>query len=124
LKFYGYSACSTCRKALAWLAGHGLSVDPIDITSEPPSLEELRQALAQLGRGRLFNTSGQSYRALGAAAIKALDDEAALAALAADGRLIKRPFLIDAGGAILTGFRAEEWERLLARPPRQAGSDW
>jgi arsenate reductase len=39
LKFYGYSACSTCRKALAWLAGHGLSVDPIDITSEPPSLE-------------------------------------------------------------------------------------
>lgn len=73
----------------------------------------MRAALGQLGRGRLFNTSGQSYRALGAAAVKAMDDEQALAALAADGRLIKRPFLISADGRIITGFREEEWQQLL-----------
>jgi arsenate reductase len=47
-----------------------------------------------VGRKRLFNTSGQSYRALGSAAVAAMDDEQALAALAADGKLIRRPFAI------------------------------
>ncbi len=88
-------------------------VDVIDITRQPPSLEELKAALLQLGRARLFNTSGQSYRALGAAAIKAMADDEALAALAQDGRLVKRPFLIAADGRIVTGFRAEEWQELL-----------
>ena len=77
------------------------------------SIAELEQALAQLGRQRLFNTSGQSYRALGAAAVQAMDDQAALAALAADGKLIKRPFLIANDGRILTGFKEPEWLDLL-----------
>ncbi len=71
-------------------------------------------ALDQLGsRARLFNTSGQRYRALGAVRVAALDDGAALDALAADGMLIKRPFLITAQGRILTGFRPQEWRTLL-----------
>ena len=85
----------------------------LDITEQPPSINELEQALAQLGRKRLFNTSGQSYRALGAAAVQAMDDQAAIAALAADGKLIKRPLLIAANGRILTGFKEPEWLDLL-----------
>jgi len=113
-KLYSYGGCGTCRKALAWLAERGIPADPIDITSQPPSLAELRLALEQLGRTRLFNTSGQSYRALGSAVVKAMDDEQALAALAADGRLVKRPFLLTADGRVLTGFKPEEWQALLA----------
>lgn len=113
LKFYSYSHCSTCRKAIAWLADRQLQPEIFDITEQPPSPVELEQALAQLGRQRLFNTSGQSYRALGAAAVQALDDQAALAALAADGKLIKRPFLITDAGRILTGFKEPEWAELL-----------
>jgi arsenate reductase len=112
-RLYGYAACGTCRKAMAWLRQRGMEIEPIDITLQPPGIGALRAALGQLGRGRLFNTSGQSYRALGAAAVKAMDDEQALAALAADGRLIKRPFLISADGRIITGFREEEWQQLL-----------
>jgi arsenate reductase (glutaredoxin) len=113
VKLYSYPRCSTCRKATAWLQAHGLDVQPIDITLQPPSRQELALALEQLGRKRLFNTSGQSYRALGAAAVQAMDDDQALAALAADGKLIRRPFLISAEGRVLTGFRPEEWEQLL-----------
>lgn len=113
MKLYSYGACSTCRKALAWLRDHGLTAQPIDITQQPPSLPELRLGLEQLGRKRLFNTSGQSYRALGAATVKAMDRATALAALAADGRLIKRPFLVSGNGRILTGFRPEEWQELV-----------
>jgi arsenate reductase len=112
-RVYVYGPCGTCRKALAWLEARGVACERIDITVTPPSLTELREALRQRGRGPLFNTSGQSYRALGAAAVKAMDDEQALEALAADGRLIKRPFLITAEGRILTGFREPEWEELL-----------
>ena len=113
-RFYGYGPCGTCRKALAWLKERSIAVEVIDITTTPPGPDELRQALRQLGRGRLFNTSGQSYRALGAERVKAMDDEQALAALAADGRLIKRPFLVTSGGAVLTGFKDPEWSKTLA----------
>lgn len=113
MKLYSYPRCSTCRKALAWLRDHGLAVVPIDITLQPPSREELVLALAQLGRKRLFNTSGASYRALGAVTVQAMDDDQALAALAADGKLIRRPFVVCDDGRVLTGFRPEEWQQLL-----------
>jgi arsenate reductase len=90
------------------------SLELVDITRTPPALAELRQALTAVGRKRLFNTSGQSYRALGSAAVAAMNDDQALAALAADGKLIKRPFAITAGGAVLVGFKPEEWQAALA----------
>ena len=119
LRVYSYPACGTCRKALQWLAQKGFSVQAgslelVDITRTPPSLAELRQALTAVGLKRLFNTSGQSYRALGSAAVAAMNDDQALAALAADGKLIKRPFAITAGGAVLVGFKPEEWQAALA----------
>jgi arsenate reductase len=114
VKLYSYARCSTCRKAIAWLGEKGVAVDPIDITSQPPTADELQRALAELGRQRLLNTSGQSYRALGAAAVRDMDDPALLQALAADGKLIKRPFLIADDGRTLTGFKPTEWESLLS----------
>jgi len=120
LRLYSYSACGTCRKALQWLALQGFSAEAgtlelVDITTTPPSPDELQQAMAALGRKRLFNTSGQSYRALGAAAVAALSDDDAIAALATDGKLIKRPFAITANGTALVGFKPEEWQAALLR---------
>jgi arsenate reductase len=119
LRVYSYPQCGTCRKVLQWLAQQGFSVQAgslelVDITASPPGLAELRQAFAAVGRKRLFNTSGQSYRALGSAAVAAMNDEQALAALAADGKVIKRPFAITPGGAVLVGFKPEEWQAALA----------
>jgi len=109
VRVYSYGACGTCRKALAWLRQEG-----IDITLTPPGVELLEEALRQLGnRTRLFNTSGQSYRALGGQTVRSWDDATALAALAADGKLIKRPLLITASGRICTGFQPQEWQALI-----------
>ncbi len=118
LKVYAYSRCSTCRKALTWLAQQGLSAGPdlelIEITTSPPSRESLAEALAALGAiKRLFNTSGQSYRALGAAAVAAMGQGEALQALAADGKLIKRPLVFTAQGEVLVGFKPDEWSAVL-----------
>ena len=118
LRIYSYAKCGTCRKALQWLAQQGFSVDAgnlelLDITEQPPSGAELRAAFESLGRKRLFNTSGQSYRALGSSTVAAMDDATALAALAADGKLIKRPFAITPKGSTLVGFKLEEWQAAL-----------
>ena len=114
LRVWSYSRCSTCRRALAWLAEKGLDHDLFDITSDPPQLAVLAQAMKQVGRKALFNTSGQSYRALGAAAAKAMSDQEALDALASDGKLIKRPFVICPDGTVLVGFKPEDWSEMLS----------
>ena len=114
LQVYSYNRCSTCRRALSWLKESGLEHTVIDITVDPPSRETLSTAMEQFGDRRpLFNTSGQSYRALGAAVVKAMSDDEALDALAADGRLIKRPFVIAPDGQILVGFKPEAWQAQL-----------
>lgn len=109
-RVWSYSRCSTCRRALAWLAERGIVSTVIDITTTPPDRSLLVRALQQFGRLQpLFNTSGQSYRALGAATVKAMPEPEALDALAADGRLVKRPFVELPDGRILVGFKPEVW---------------
>ncbi len=113
-KVFSYSRCSTCRKALLWLENEGFECDVIDITLVPPSSDLLHQAFRQFGHVKpLFNTSGQSYRAIGADAVKAMTDDQALQALAADGKLIKRPFVQCPDGRLLVGFKPEVWSELL-----------
>ena len=114
IRIYSYSRCATCRKALAWLQEHQIAHDLFDIVETPPSREMLSGASKQLeSRKLLFNTSGVSYRALGAAAVKAMSDDEALDALASDGKLIKRPFLITENGSVLVGFKPDVWAEAL-----------
>jgi len=114
LRVWSYNRCSTCRRALAWLQDRGQDHDLFDITSAPPLAADLAHAMDQLGRKALFNTSGQSYRALGAAAVKAMSDAEALEALSIDGKLIKRPFVICPDGTVLVGFKPEVWSETLS----------
>ena len=114
LQVYSYSRCSTCRKSLSWLKENDIDHVVIDITADPPCRSLLAAAMEQFeGLRPLFNTSGQSYRALGAAVVKAMSDDEALDALAADGRLIKRPFAITPDGQVLVGFKEEVWQAQL-----------
>jgi arsenate reductase len=102
---YQYPKCSTCRKALKWLDAQGVAYEAIDIVAAPPKKAELQRALkAGVPLKRLFNTSGQSYREGGwGQKLGAVGEADALAALAADGKLIKRPFVL-AGDRVLVGF--------------------
>mgnify|MGYP006308635243 CR=1 FL=1 len=115
ITLYGYRQCSTCRKAQQWLAARGLEPAMRPIRDQPPTAAELKRVLKALGgqRKRLLNTSSASYRnwplkeRLGE-----LSDDELIAALRADGNLIKRPVLLTATGAT-TGFKEDEWATLL-----------
>ena len=105
VKVYQYPKCSTCRKALKWLDGRGVAYDAVDIVTAPPKKAELQRALKSgVPLKKLFNTSGQSYREGGWSEKLARVTEAqALDALAADGKLVKRPFVLTVD-AVLVGF--------------------
>ena len=114
VSIYSYSRCSTCRRAIKWLEINHISFEVIDIIENPPSKELLSKAITQLpSRKLVFNTSGASYRALGASLVKAMNQEEALNALVNDGKLIKRPFLITSKGIILVGFNPDAWSDAL-----------
>lgn len=96
-KVYHYPKCSTCRKALAFLEEQGVPHERVDIVATPPSKAELRRALklTALPLKKLFNTSGQSYReGRFGERLPTLSEGEAIEALAADGKLIKRPLVL------------------------------
>jgi arsenate reductase len=112
---YRYPKCGTCRKALKFLAREGVDYEAKDIVESPPSKAALKSVLEVSGLtiSKLFNTSGQSYRQGGFKdKLKTMTDDQAIAALAADGKLIKRPIVIG-DGFVLVGFREEEWRDTL-----------
>lgn len=113
LKVYAYQGCSTCKNALKWLKAQGIAHQEIAIRETPPSIPELRSMLAAKGGDLrpLFNTSGQDYRALGMKdKLPTLSTDEALAMLAANGNLVKRPFALDeSAGVHLVGFKETEW---------------
>lgn len=112
LAVYQYSKCSTCRKALRWLDARGVKYDSLDIVTSPPSARVLEKVLKASGLPvtKLFNTSGQSYRDGNyKELLKTASEATALAALARDGKLIKRPLVVSERIA-LVGFDPELYE--------------
>ena len=114
---YHYPKCSTCRKARAWLDDQGIKYTESDLVASPIPLAKLRDLHARSGLpiARFFNTSGESYRKGNFKERSHRMSEAdVLAALAKDGKLVKRP-IVDAGKFVLVGFNedayASKWKR-------------
>jgi arsenate reductase len=111
LTVYTLANCDTCRRAVKWLRAHGVAFVERPIRETPPTMSELRTMLAaQAGELRkLFNTSGRDYREqkLGEK-LPAMSDAEALALLAANGNLVKRPFLLG-NDVALVGFDDDTW---------------
>src|SRR5215213_4303185 len=119
IKVYEYAGCSTCKKALKYLDAKNKKYEKVGIVEQPPTVSELKTMLGHLkANGKtfrnLFNTSGEQYRALKIGdRIKAgMSEQEAIALLAKNGKLIKRPFLLtDKGGT--AGFQEETWAELV-----------
>lgn len=112
LKVYLYANCSTCKRARQYLRARNISFTEIPIREQPPTVTELRRMLTAYGGEirKLFNSSGQDYRAGGYKdRLNELSVDQALAELAANGNLIKRPFVIS-DNIQLVGFTPDQWD--------------
>lgn len=114
LTLYGYAKCSTCVNARKCLAKLGRPITEIDITTTPPSAAELRSLIARSGRAYtdFLNRSGVLYRERHMKErVKTLPEDAIVAMLAAEGRLLKRPIVTD-GERVTVGFSPDEFKKV------------
>lgn len=120
--FVEYPKCSTCKKAKKWLDERDVAYVDRHIVEDNPSAAELHEWMQEGGLPlrRLFNTSGMLYRELGVKARfdAGMSEDEALALLATNGMLVKRPLLIVRDGETLrvcAGFKEQEWASALGR---------
>lgn len=115
LTVYSYAKCQSCRKAVKWLEARRIPHNVLPIREQPPKPAELKAMLKHVAGdvGRLFNRSGEDYRALGLSRkLKSMSDSEAIALLASNGNLVRRPFLLTTRVG-LVGFDPGEWGKAL-----------
>ena len=112
MKFFSYNKCGTCRKAKKILDAYKVSYDEIDITETPPPKSVLKKAIKLKGMKKLFNTSGEQYKKLRIKdKIGDMTEVQAIELLSINGRLVKRPIVVD-GNRITVGFDEIEYKEV------------
>ncbi len=112
MKFFSYNKCGTCRKAKKILDAYKVSYDEIDITETPPPKSVLKKAIKLKGMKKLFNTSGEQYKKLRIKdKIVDMTEAQAIELLSRNGKLVKRPIVVD-GNRITVGFDEIEYKEV------------
>ena len=112
MKFFSYNKCGTCRKAKKILDAYKVSYDEIDIIETPPPKSVLKKAIKLKGMKKLFNTSGEQYKKLRIKdKIEDMTEVQAIELLSSNGRLVKRPIVVD-GNRITVGFDEIEYKEV------------
>jgi len=110
-----YERCSTCKKALKWLDDNEIAYEVRPMKEQHPTKEELTEWYQKSGLPlkRFFNTSGNLYKEMNLKdKLPTMSEDEQLALLATDGMLVKRPLVVAEKG-ILTGFKEDEWRKVL-----------
>ncbi|WP_067932028.1 arsenate reductase family protein [Alicyclobacillus kakegawensis] len=115
MEFYGYRRCSTCRNAHKYLKEHGIDVEFRDLVDKPPTADQVRRWVKELGQGvePFLNRRGTRFRELGLKDAQ-LTEQEWVDRLTSDGKLFKRPIVI-ADGEVVIGFDKAAYDQLIAR---------
>lgn len=105
---YGIKNCDTIKKARTWLDAAGVGYHFHDYKTAGIDAEKLGGWVARAGWERLLNRAGTTFRALPDADKQGIDADKACALMLANPSMIKRPVL-EAGDALLIGFKADEY---------------
>lgn len=121
MKYWFHPRCTTCKRAAALLNELGITPETGDLTLAPIATAALHDMMqrANLAERKWFNTSGQSYRdGAWGGRVNTMTRDEVIAALAADGMLVKRPVL-DTGATVLVGFNEDAWRAALGTGPHK-----
>ena len=108
---YGIRNCDTMKKARAALDAAGVAYDFHDYKTQGIDPAKLDAWAKRVGWEKLLNKAGTTFRKLPDADKAGLTESKALALMATHPSLIKRPVL-EAGGRLLVGFKAGDYDRL------------
>lgn len=103
---HGIKACDTMKKAQAWLDGNGVAYAFHDYKKAGITAEKLRGWADQVGWEVLLNRAGTTFRGLADADKQNLGWDRAIALMAAQPSMIKRPVL-ETDSGLIVGFKPE-----------------
>jgi arsenate reductase len=106
---YGIKNCDTMVKARSWLEDRGVAYAFNDYRVEGIERGRLQEWAGKVGWEKLLNRASTTFRALADKDKQGLTEKTAIALMAAQPTMIKRPVL-DVGGALTVGFRPAEYE--------------
>jgi arsenate reductase len=111
---YGIANCDTVKRARAWLVAHGVEHRFHDFKKQGVPAPHLERWLAALGRDRLLNRQGTTWRKLDdAGRAKAVEDAGACRLMIDQPSVIKRPVVEWADARITVGFDEPAWRAAL-----------
>ncbi len=112
LTLYGLKNCDSCRKARRLLSDSGQDHRFHDLRDDGLPVERLEAWTAKAGWETLLNRKSRTWRELPEASREGLDGPRAIALMAANPTVIKRP-VIEQGEEVLVGFDATTRRRLV-----------
>lgn len=111
---YGIKNCDTMKKARGWLEARGVAYRFHDYKASGVDPAKLREWAKEVGWPTLLNRAGTTFRKLPEAEKEGLDEAKALALMAAQPSMIKRPVL-EAGDRLVVGFKPDVYEGVFGR---------
>lgn len=111
IEIYGYSGCTTVKRARDWAEANGLDPRYEHFSKLPDLKDRIAGWVKTAGIDAVFNDRAQTFKKMAPEEQQAIaaSETAKIEAMAADPRLIKRPVGTD-GKTVLTGFRQPDWE--------------
>jgi len=106
IKMYGIRNCDSIKKARAWLEKHGVEYEFHDYKVAGIDADQLGRWSAEVGWEALLNRAGTTFGKLPKTEQENLTEKKALALMAAQPSIIKRPVL-ELPGRLVVGFRPE-----------------
>lgn len=104
---YGIKNCGTMKKAFDWLSAHNVDHHFHDYKKHGVKIDTLARWCEAVGWETLVNKRGTTWRKLTPAQQTITTQHEAIALMAAQPSLIKRPVLETADGKVLVGFEAD-----------------
>ena len=119
ITMHGIKNCDTIRKARAWLDKRGVAYTFRDYKTDAPQKSELETWSKEVGWETLLNRAGTTFRKLPDKDKEDVTEKKALALMAAQPSLIKRPVL-ESDGAVRVGYTDGDYAALLHKKREQA----
>src|SRR3954449_2556839 len=111
---YGIKNCDTMKKARTWLDQHKVAYSFHDYKTEGIAPAKLAGWAKEVGWEVLLNRAGTTFRKLPDKDRDTISEKKALSLMASQPSMVKRPVL-DIDGALLVGFKPEQYEKIFAR---------
>ncbi len=110
-----YKKCGTCQKAKKFLMSYGIEYMEREITENPLTFNELKEAyeISGLKIKAFLNTSGLVYRDLKMKdKVKSYSPDEILQVISENPMLMKRP-VFQGESFVLVGFNEDDWKNAL-----------